>query len=287
VSFTVIDEDREAAEKAIEMALSELRAVEAVMSLYRPDSELSALNAYGVLRRPHPMLLEVLAKAQEFAAASDGAFDVTVQPLWRTYSAAQDLGRLPSDAEIAEARSKVDWRKLKVSAGEVRLSEHSMAVTLNGIAQGFAADRVRTTLRDAGVKHALIDTGEIGTLGSKPAEEPWRVGVQDPSENGAFLGVAALEGRCLATSGDYATRFDAGGTAHHIFDPATGRSPQEFASVSIVAPTATDADALSTAVFVLGYEKGLKLLQTSGGAEALLVFKDGSIRTTRGWPAAT
>lgn len=287
IRFTVLHEDRRVGESAVDAAMNELRTVESVMSLYRTDSQIVRLNRDGELADPHPMLVEVLNKSAEVSRRSDGAFDVTVQSLWQVCAAAQKQGRLPTDAELDAACALVDWQKVEVSPQRIRLLEPGMAITLNGIAQGYAADRVKRVLTELGVEHALVNTGEIGTIGPKMEQQPWRVAVQDPGTADGAVAVAELTGRCMATSGDYATRFDEDGKLHHIFDPDTGRSPQTFSSVSVIASSATDADAYSTAIFVMGPEKAMALIQQVGDMEALFVLKDGTVRATRGWPLAS
>ena len=168
----------------------------------------------------------------------------------------------------------------------MRLARPGMAVTLNGIAQGYATDRVLAVLEAHGIRRALVDVGELGCVGDKVGGGPWTAGIQHPRQADAYVAVARMDGRCLATSGDYATAFDEGRSSHHIFDPSTGRSPAEFSSVSVVAATATEADALSTAVFVLGLERGARLVAEIRRADALFVLKDGSVRATAGFPRA-
>jgi thiamine biosynthesis lipoprotein len=270
----------------MDLSLAELRQVEEVLSLYRPDTALCRLNRDGVLTRPHPFLLEVLRKARQLSELSGGAFDVTVQPLWELRAAAKKSGRFPTAEEIEAARRKVDWRKVELSSKAIRLREPGMAVTLNALAQGFAADRVLATLRAQGIRHALVNTGEIGALGRKETGEPWTVGVQHPRRQDAYVELARLVDCCMATSGDYATRFSDDLVEHHIFDPATGCSPRELASATVVAPTGLDADGLSTAIMVVGRERGIKLLASFPGAEAFLVFKDGRSVTTPNFPRA-
>ena len=165
VSITVLHRDTPAGEAAIDAAFQELNLVEDVMSLYRGDSQLCRLNRDGVLDGPHPYLVEVLQAAQLISQRSSGAFDVTVQPLWDLYAKAQHRNQLPSDEDVDAARRKVDWKRLHVSPSQIRLNGHETAITLNGIAQGFAADRVAAVLREHRVNNALIDTGEIGALG--------------------------------------------------------------------------------------------------------------------------
>jgi thiamine biosynthesis lipoprotein len=143
---------------------------------------------------------------------------------------------------------------------------------------------VRDALRKQGIRHALVDTGEIGTLGGKADEAPWSVGIQHPRRPDAYVALAKLRGRCLATSGDYASSFSPDHAQNHLFDPRTGRSPGELASVSVAARTATEADAVSTAVFVLGVGRGLKLIHDTREADALLVLKDGRTLATAGFP---
>jgi thiamine biosynthesis lipoprotein len=285
VSITAWHVDERSAADAIDAAFRELELVEELMSIYRPDSQLSRLNRTGEFTKPHPYFVEVLRASAAMSQRSAGAFDITVQPLWNLFSEAKRAGTLPTDAAIARARQSVDWRRVEVSPDRLALRGTKTQITLNGIAQGFAADRASAALRARGVAHALIDAGEIGALGGKPDGQPWSVGIQHPRHDAAFVSLARLRGRCLATSGDYATTFSSDFRFHHLFDPKTGVSPTELASVSVAAPNAMLADALSTAVFVLGAAGGLALIERTSGADALLVFKDGKVRATRGFPA--
>jgi thiamine biosynthesis lipoprotein len=286
VSITVLGVPEPRANRAIDAALAEIETVETVMSLYRPDSQLCRLNRNGVLDRPHPYLVEVLVAARETSRLSDGAFDVTVQPLWQLFSTCRKDGRLPSESEIAAARRSVVWRGIECSADRVRLLDPVTAVTLNGIAQGFAADRAVAALRSHGVEHALVNTGEIGSVGAKPDGRDWTAGIQHPRVPDAYVSLAALRGRSLATSGDYATKFAADFSKNHIFDPRTGESPGETASASIAAPTAMQADALSTAAMVLGVDQTLALIAQLPDVDALLVRKDGRVQRTIGFEEA-
>jgi thiamine biosynthesis lipoprotein len=263
--------------------MAELRLVEQVMSLYRPNSQVCRLNRRGSLDGPHPYLVEVLRRAAGISQASAGAFDITVQPLWKAYAASAKSGELPDDAELARITKFVDWRQVVVSRQRIEFARPSMEITLNGIAQGFAADRAMAALRRHGIQRALVDTGEIGAIGCNRSDSAWTAGIQHPRHPDAYISLIELDGRCLATSGDYATVF--GDVTHnHLLDPRSGRSPREFSSVSIVAPTAMDADALSTAVFVLGTDKGLELIQSIPGVDGHFVLKDGRTIATKGFP---
>ncbi len=284
VTMTAIHERETIAAAAIEAAFGELELVESLMSIYRPGSQLSELNRRAVLARPHPYFVEVLKAAAAMSRMSGGAFDITVQPLWTLYSAAKKNGKLPDDESVTAAAARVDWRRVELAGDRVTLRGDGTAITLNGIAQGFAADRATAALQAHGVQHALIDTGECRTLGNKTGGAPWSVGIQHPRREDAFIAIADLNGRCLATSGDYATSFSDDHRFNHLFDPRTGRSPDELASVSIVADSAMQADALSTAVFVMGVDDGMKLVGQTPGADAFLVLKDGKAMMSRGFP---
>lgn len=284
VSITVLESDQRRADVALDAAFRAIEEVESNLSIYRADSQLSQLNKVGFVTQPHDDLVKVLNCACQTSQQSQGAFDVTVQPLWDLFSWAQHSGRIPTTKEISQARRSVDWRRVQIARNEVRLLGDGTKVTLNGIAQGYAADRALAALRSHGIGHALIDTGELAALGAKPQRSGWRVGVQHPRESDAFVVLANLKDRCLSTSGDYATCFSADRRFHHVFDPATGVSPGELASVSVAAPTAMQADAWSTASLVLGMKRAAGMLQSLPDHDACFVLKDGRMLATPGFP---
>jgi thiamine biosynthesis lipoprotein len=282
VTMTVLHPDEAVGQAALDAAFAELERVESVMSLYRPASQLSRLNRDGVIERPDPFFVEVLRHAAQVSELSGGAFDVTVQPLWTLRAA----GETPDAAALHSALAFVNWRGLRIAYDRVSLMKPGMAITLNGIAQGFAADAAMRVVRAHGVQHALIDTGEMSAAGRNPEGAVWRIGIQHPRERDAFATLASLDNRCLATSGDYETTFSEDFSRHHIFDPHTGESPGEPASVSVLAPTAMSADALSTTLFVLGVQRGMELLRHYPGTDALMILKDGRRFATSGFPFA-
>ena len=287
VSMTVLGASTAQAEAALDAAFAELETVEQVMSLYRQDSRLCRLNRDRVLDRPHPYLVEVLLAAGEMSRQSDGAFDITVLPLWELFSSSSRRGELPTDERVSTARPSVDWRAIEVTRDCIRLRTPVRAVTLNGIAQGFAADRAVAVLRQHGIGHALVNSGEVSCLGRKPTGEDWTVGVQHPRVVDAYVPLAMLDGRSLATSGDYETKFTSDFSKNHIFDPRSGQSPTELASVSIAAPTAMQAEALSTAAMVLGPARTLALIESLPNVDALLVLKNGRALRTPGFSEVT
>lgn len=284
VHLTVFHRHPRTAEQAIDEAFAELERVESIMSLHRPDSQICELNRTGHLQAAHPDLVEVLTLANELGGKTGGAFDITVQPLWKVYTSAGQAGRLPSEEELQTVLGRVDWRRVKVEGRTVRLEGTGTEITLNGIAQGFAADAVGRVLSSRGIHHALIDTGEINALGHHADKDAWTIGIKHPRAPQDFLALASLNGRSLATSGDYETRFSEDFRHHHLLDPRTGRSPVELASVSIAAPSAMEADAWSTAVFLMGREKGRALVEATPGLDALFVTKEGQFEKTAGFP---
>ena len=221
VSVAVVHDDAHAARTAIAAALGEVCRIDRLMTVYRPDSQVGQLNARGVLERPDPDLVRVLEFSQRLAALSGGAFDVTVQPLWRLFSSRQREGRLPSAGEVAEARRLVDWTTLEVSPRRVALGRPGMAITLNGVAQGYAADLSLAALQARGIRDALVDCGEMGAEGMRQPGCPWTLGIQHPRRPREVIAAVAMDGRFLATSGDYATPFSADFTHHHVFERAS------------------------------------------------------------------
>jgi thiamine biosynthesis lipoprotein len=282
----VLHESEETGRKALDAAFAELEVVEAAMSVYRPQSQISRLNREGECKDPHPYFVQCMKAAVDMSKRSDGAFDCSVQPLWDLYTAAKKKNALPGDAEIETARKLVDWKKIEVSDSKIKI-EKGMGVTLNGIAQGYAADRCADALKKNGIAHALVNAGEINAIGAKADAHPWSVGIQHPRQKDAFIGLANLDGLCLATSGDYETFFTPDFVYHHIFDPATGRSPLTFSAVSIVAASATDADALTKVIFVGGIERGLKIVEQFDKGGAFVVYKDGRTFATKNFPLAS
>ena len=284
IQLKVRHADKELAGNAIIDAFREIRRVDSLMSLYRLDSQISRLNHKGELANPHPWLVKVLKVAEGISQQSEGDFDITVQPLWKLYSEAKKAGRIPSKGEVEAARAKVGWQQVEIKKSRIRLHGEGTAITLNALAQGFAADVALATLRGHGIQHALVDTGEFAGMGRSAKGTPWKVGIQHPRQEDAFVAVASLDARCLSTTGDYATKFTDDFAYNHIFQPSTGKSPDELASVSVCAPTAMIADGLSTTFSVTGVKRGMEMLRKHPGVDALFVLKSGRLLATKDFP---
>jgi len=251
----------------------EVARLERVFSLWRGDSELSRLNAAGRLVAPSQDLRLVLTAAKDLSAASGGAFDATVQPLWRLYADAAGAGRTPKPSEVAAARALVDHRQLVVGSDAVVLRRPGMTVTLNGIAQGHITDRVADLLRRLGFRHVLVQLGETYALGAPPGREGWTVGLPDPAGGeGEHL---LLADRAVATSAGAALPFPGLDGLNHLLDPRSGGSPERLRQVTVEAPRALDADGLSTALSFLDAREVPDVLARHPGARARLVCRDG------------
>lgn len=251
----------EAARDAAAACQAEIDRLDAVFSLWRGDSELSRLNRDGRLAAPSLDLRAVLGRALDLAAASGGAFDPTVQPLWQAYAELSDQGVLAGrdgpPARIARALELVDWRGVRIAGGSIELARPGMAVTLNGIAQGYLADRVAALLRRRGFAAVLVQLGETYALGRPPGRDAWRV-----AGGGADW---PLANRALATSAGAGSPFTADRRFHHLLDPHSGDSARRFRSVSVAHDSAAMADGLSTALAVLPRARGQALLRDVGG----------------------
>ncbi|OBV41630.1 FAD:protein FMN transferase [Janthinobacterium psychrotolerans] len=274
IQIALVHADEQVARTAIADALAAAQRVDHLMSIYRPGSQVYQLNRDGVLHQPDPHLLAVLAQARALSQLTRGAFDITVQPLWRAWNEALARGVLPAPAQRRQARARVDWRQVAFDARRVTLAP-GMAITLNGLAQGYAADMALAAVQAHGVRHALLDTGEFVARGRKRAHQPWTLGVRDPRREQALAATLFINGCGVATSGDYASSFTPDHLHHHIFDPAAGDSPQELASVTVMAPTGMLADGLSTAFMVLGREKAALLAASLAGVDLLAIDKQG------------
>lgn len=266
---------------------AEIERLERLFSLHRPDSALVLLNASGVCARPDADFLALLERAQSLSALTDGAFDVSVQPLWQLYS--HHFARTPhaqhgpQPGAVEQALRRVGWQRIVAGSTRIELPP-GMALTCNGIAQGYITDRVTELLRDAGFEHVLVQLGEARALGRAAPQREWRLGLADPHAPWQLAGRVALRERALATSGGYGTPLSADGTHHHLFDPSSGRSASAQAGVSVLAPQATLADALATAFTVLPVERSLVIARSMPGVAVRLTDAGGGVRALR-WPA--
>jgi thiamine biosynthesis lipoprotein len=283
VTITVVHPEADEARRMVGASFEEMERLESVLSRHRPDTPLSRLNTTGLLSDPPPELVEVVERAEAYSVLSDGAFDVTVKPLLDLYGAAFDGGdRPPSERDVRAARALVDHRGVRIEGDAIRLADPRMSITLDGIAKGYIVDRTIDVLVASGADRVMVNAGgDMASAGDGSVDDPWTVSIQDPRDERRYVELVRLAGDCIATSGDYMRTFTEDRRFHHIIDPRTGYSPTHTSSVSVLAPTAMDADALSTAVLVLGPVEGRALLEGLRGVEGVVVGKDGvQVRTS-------
>ena len=271
--------DDAAARRLIAACVDEIARLERVFSLHRADSALSRLNRDGALDAPPFALTRLLSNCRRFSRITGGAFDATVQPLWRLYAdhfSREDADPAgPDPAALARARALVDHRAVMVDAAGIAFARTGMAITLNGIAQGCITDRVAALLRASGIECVLLDLGEVRALGRHPSGRPWQVGLRDPRRPGRIAASVDLSDRAIATSAPSATRFDASGDHHHLFDPGSGRPARRALGVSVIARDATTADALSTAFCVMPEPAIRAVVAATAGVSARIVRRTG------------
>lgn len=279
-----IAESEQAAISSVEAAFSEQREVDSVMSDYRADSELSRVNqqAYGTPIRVSDATFEVVRRAVYFSELSGGAFDVTVGPLVHLWRAAGETGASPTPVAIAEAKAKVGYDKLVLdeSAGTIRFAVEGMRIDLGGIAKGYAIDKSVEAMRHRGAVGGMVDIGgDVRCFGQPPrGQKTWLIGLQDPNVAPDDLGgpepllVLKIADAAVATSGGYRRFTDIDGRREsHIMDTQTGHGANQLASVTVIASDAITADALATAVGVLGLEEGMALIERLPNVEAILI----------------
>ena len=281
VSMEIYHPDRAEAERLASSCLLDIRGLEQQFSLYRNDSAICTLNRTGILVAPHPDMVSLLKAALFYSELTGGAFDPTVQPLWRLYadhfSAENPDPGGPSRELLAGALSRVGRSGLKVGMDRVVLTHRGAALTLNGIAQGFATDRIVDKLRLAGLSTTLVDMGEIRAIGARPEGQPWRVGLADPDKPGATTETVDIVDRAVATTAGAGFRFDAAGRFTHLFDPKTGLSPTRYRTVSVIAPTASEADALSTAFSLMAVPQIADIVASRPNVQARMIDSSGAL----------
>lgn len=248
--------DRHEADRILQDCALEIERLESVFSLYRTDSALSRLNRSGRLDNPPADFLRLLSVAGTVHRTSMGAFDPSVQPLWRLYAEHFSQSGVvaesgPAGRQIETVLRQVGFGKVAVAETGVRFDHEGMALTLNGIAQGYITDRVADLLRGRGLAHVLIDLGEIRALGTRGDGKAWQVGIASVQGENDPVRTVDLAERAIATSATAGTVFDDRSHYGHILDPRTGYPAPAQRQISVIAANATLADAYSTAFCLL------------------------------------
>lgn len=285
VSITVTHPDAEGGRAMVEAGFSEMERLEADLTRHRSGAPLERLNRVGRLPDPPEPLRHVVRHGLRMAELSGGAFDPTVLPVLDAWADARARGlQGPDDRSIEAARALTGYSRVRFDGDVLALDRPGMGITLDGIAKGYVVDRTSARLVADGADRVLVDAGgDMATAGDGSVREPWTVAVENPQGTGAPEGLVRLGGGCIATSGDYMQAFTRDRRHHHIIDPRTGRSPRVVSAVTVLAGSAMEADALSTALMVLGPEEGRGLVERLPGAEALIVDKHGARTPTSGF----
>lgn len=278
-------ESRAAGEAAIDAVMAEMHRIDRTMSPHKPDSELSRINreAGHAAVRLSAEMAALVGRAIEFSRWSDGAFDISYASVGQLYD--YRAGVAPDDAAVAAAREAIGWQQLLLdrAAGTLRFGQPGMRIDLGGFAKGHAVDRSTAILRERGIAHAMVSAGGDSHLLGDHRGRPWMIAVRDPRREGAAVAVLPLQDVAVSTSGDYERFFVKGGVRHHhLIDPRTGRSPLGVRSVTIVADDGLTSEALSKTVFVLGRERGLALIDSLPGVDAVVVDSQGQLHYSAG-----
>ena len=290
ISQQVYGEDGQA---AIDEAIAKISYLERLLTFNDTQGDVYRLNndaGKGYVELD-PETVRIIEKAQQVAALSGGAFDITVGPLVKAWGIGTDGERIPSSQELDALRPLVGYQNVAIENNMVSIKRGQM-VDLGGIGKGYAGDAVIEVYKQHGIASAYVNLGgNVVTLGSKPDGSPWRVGIRDPrpAENGPELnlGIVKVIDKAVVTAGDDQRYFLAGGQRyHHILDPATGYPARsDLMSVTLVTDSSLDGDTLDTAVYILGLDQGRELLRQYGGVEAIFVTTDKKVYVTEGLKA--
>lgn len=287
VTITVVAKSEAESSAAIDAGMAEIRRFDGMMSLYRDDSEITKVNLAAGKRpvRVSPEMIEVVEAANRVSELTNGAFDVTIGPLVVLWQMRLKEGRVPTDNEIENIRQRVNYKEIVINKKEstIFLKKPNMIMDFGGVAKGYAADKVAELLRKRGIDDAIVAlAGDIRLIGKRPDGSPWRVGVQHPREKDKALTVLDLSDKYISTSGDYERyKVVQKKRYHHIIDPRTGKPSEGMQSVTLVSERGAIGDPLSTALFILGTEQGMKTVK-SLGYEAIFDDSRGVVAITNG-----
>lgn len=289
VTIEVLDTNETHARESVDRAFNEIYHVDELMSSYKSDSQLSILNRQGHLDDADPDFIYVLERSKYYSGISDGAFDVTIKPILDLWSSKYSPGGTympPTTDEINKTLQLVDYSGITIEEGikgSISLRSN-MSVILGGIAKGYSVDRAIESLKLDDITNGFVNAGGDGRfIGLNDKSTPWNIGLQNPDKSEEAVTRMAISNMAVATSGNYERYFSDTAKVSHISDPRTGYSAQELISVTVIANTAMDADALATAVFVLGEDEGIEMIEGLDGVECLIITDDKRIIRSSGF----
>ena len=278
-------EDAAKGEAAIDAVMADMQRIDALMSHYKPDSQISRINARAA-EEPVVVdaeLFDLLKQALHFSVVTDGAFDITYASVGYLYD--YKLHVKPTEEQIRTALPGVNWRHLHLDEGKrtVRFERPGMRIDLGGIAKGYAVDHGIGILRSLGVQHAVVTAGGDTRIIGDRMGRPWLVAIRHPDDKSKIVTRIPLIDTAMSTSGDYERYFDEEGVRyHHIIDPHSGHSASKVRSATILGPTAAETDGLSKTAFVLGPQRALEIIDRMPQFDAVLVANDGRVLYSKG-----
>ncbi|MCS6304292.1 MAG: FAD:protein FMN transferase [Nitrospira sp.] len=287
VTITVVAFDKDVGYRAIQAGFDEVTRLEQLLSTWRPDSELSHVNAEAGLQpvRVSRETLELVVRSMEMAQLTDGGFNIAVGPAMEAWSFTERQ-HIPSDEELQQLQPLVDWTNIQINkeARTIFLPHKGMRVDIGGIGKGYAADRVVEEMKRVGAQSGVVAlSGDIKTFGVLPKRDGFPVGIKHPREDEAVIAVIDLKDEAISTAGDYERFFERDGVRyHHILDPQTLRPARGCQSVTVIAKEGAVADGLDTGVFVLGPTRGLELVERLPDVEAIIIDDEGRVTVSSG-----
>jgi len=286
VAMTAIHSSQDEAENAIGLAFEEIERLNAILTRFESSSPVGELNASGKLIAPPREVQELVARSLYYNRETNGAFDITVKPLIDLYKDSFAVGSQPTEKMINDMLPRIGSDKIRFQGGNVLLAHNEMGITLDGIAKGYIVDRASEILAKYGVVNHLINAGgDIRTSGTAAKGRAWTVAIQNPDKSKDYPDVITMKDGAIATSGNYEVYYDREKVFHHIVNGHTGHSPQLSSSVTIMAPTVMDADALATAVFVMEPAAGVRFVDGQPESECFILDRNGQPSRSKGWQA--
>jgi FAD:protein FMN transferase len=277
VTVAVYASNDSEASKVIDDAFNEIYRIDTLMSPSKEDSQLNILNTRGEVENADPALIYVLDQSKYYSEKSGGAFDITIQPvldLWKSKFLPGGSQEPPTADELNETLKLVNYSEISTENENVSLKP-GMKVALGGIAKGYAVDKAIESLKENGIENAFVNAGGDGRyIGQKPDGTPWIVGLQNPNRSEQYITAIEAHDIAVATSGNYERYFNESARVSHISDPRTGYPSEGIISSTVIARNAIDADAFATAVFVMGEEEGLEMIENLEGIECLIITED-------------
>jgi FAD:protein FMN transferase len=288
VEITVQESDKDLAQKAINKSFNEISRLEKIMSSYLPDSELSKLNllAGGELKVPVTSdLLKVIQRGVYWGKLSNGAIDISIGPaikLWKFNSA---IPILPDKENLVKVAKFINYKDIIIEGNSISLKKNGMSLSLGAIGKGFAVDQAIRELKKTGIKSGLINAGgDLMAFGLISGKRPWHIGIQHPRKPEQIIISLDIKNKGVATTGDYQKYFIKNKVRyHHILNPQNGWPTNKTISATVVADTVMDADAISTALFILGVKKGIDFIDSLDGVEGVIVSGQGYVSYSSGF----